>query len=56
MPALVIQGESDPFGMPPDGPNRTVVKVAGNHSLGPGIGALTAAVGEWLSARAAGVR
>ena len=55
LPTLVIQGESDPFGMPPDGPNRTVVKVAGNHSLGPGIGALTAAVREWLSTRTARV-
>jgi uncharacterized protein len=55
VPTLVIQGESDPFGMPPAGPNRKVVPVPGNHSLGPGLGALTIAVREWLSARTARV-
>ena len=33
VPVLVVQGESDPFGMPPDGHGRTVVRVPGNHSL-----------------------
>ena len=33
VPTLVVQGESDPFGMPPDGPNRTVVRIPGTHSL-----------------------
>jgi hypothetical protein len=33
VPTLVVQGESDPFGMPPQGPNRTVAVVPGNHSL-----------------------
>ena len=33
VPVLVVQGESDPFGMPPDAPSRTVVRVQGNHSL-----------------------
>ena len=33
VPTLVVQGDKDPFGMPPDGgPNRTVVRVPGNHS------------------------
>src|SRR5438105_10215222 len=27
VPVLVVQGESDPFGMPPGGPERTVVRV-----------------------------
>src|SRR3954447_5722943 len=27
VPTLVVQGERDPFGMPPPGPNRTVVEV-----------------------------
>jgi hypothetical protein len=49
VPVLVIQGESDPFGMPPPGPNRTVVKVRGNHSLSSDIVALRTAVGEWLA-------
>lgn len=33
VPVLVIQGEHDPFGLPPDGPNRKVVRVPGDHSL-----------------------
>jgi predicted alpha/beta-hydrolase family hydrolase len=33
VPVLVVQGERDPFGMPPDAPGRTVVTVAGDHSL-----------------------
>ena len=32
-PVLVVQGESDPFGMPAGGPDREVVTVAGNHGL-----------------------
>ena len=28
LPVLVVQGESDPFGMPAEGPHRRVVKVA----------------------------
>jgi uncharacterized protein len=51
VPVLVVQGESDPFGMPPDGPNRTVVKVRGNHSLSSEIVALRTAVGQWLAAQ-----
>jgi uncharacterized protein len=48
VPTLVVQGESDPFGMPPGGPNRTVVTVPGNHSL-RNAAAITAAVNGWLS-------
>src|SRR5215467_935754 len=33
VPTLVIQGESDPFGMPPAAAQRTVVRVSGNHGL-----------------------
>ena len=33
VPTLVVQGERDPFGMPPPAPNRTVVQVPGTHSL-----------------------
>jgi hypothetical protein len=51
VPVLVIQGESDPFGMPPGGANRAVVKVRGNHSLSGDIVALRTAVGEWLAAQ-----
>jgi len=49
VPVLVVQGESDPFGMPPDGPNRTVVRVRGNHSLSSDIVTLRTAVAEWLA-------
>jgi hypothetical protein len=49
VPVLIVQGESDPFGMPPDGPNRTVVRVRGNHSLSSDIVTLRTAVGEWLA-------
>ncbi len=49
VPVLVIQGESDPFGMPPDGPkNRTVVRVKGNHSLKGDLEAVAAATSSWL--------
>ena len=33
VPVLIVQGSGDPFGMPPAGRRRKVVKVAGNHSL-----------------------
>jgi len=51
LPVLVVQGESDQFGMPPEGPNRTVVKLRGNHSLSSEIVALRTAVGQWLAAQ-----
>jgi predicted alpha/beta-hydrolase family hydrolase len=47
VPTLVVQGESDPFGMPPPGPNRTVVPIPGTHSL-RSSGAVAAAVSAWL--------
>jgi predicted alpha/beta-hydrolase family hydrolase len=46
---LVVQGASDPFGLPPDGPNRRVVTLPGTHSLTGDLAALAATVGEWLS-------
>ena len=49
VPVLVVQGASDPFGMPAPGPSRTVVTVAGNHSLRGDLGAVRAAVRDWLS-------
>jgi predicted alpha/beta-hydrolase family hydrolase len=51
VPTLVVQGESDPFGMPPESPNRIVVTVPGNHSLRNGS-AVEAAVSAWLATRA----
>jgi predicted alpha/beta-hydrolase family hydrolase len=47
VPVLVVQGERDPFGMPPDGPGRTVVRIGGDHSLRD-TAAVAAAVAEWL--------
>jgi len=48
VPMLVVQGKSDPFGMPPPGPKRRVVQVAGNHGLKTDLEAVGAAVREWL--------
>jgi predicted alpha/beta-hydrolase family hydrolase len=48
LPTLVVQGESDPFGMPPPGPNREVVQVAGDHGLKKDLDAVTAPVEAWL--------
>jgi uncharacterized protein len=48
VPVLVVQGENDPFGMPPPGPNRAVVRVPGTHSL-RSTGPIKAAVARWLS-------
>ena len=31
-PTLVVQGTSDPFGMPRGGVNREIVEVPGNHT------------------------
>jgi uncharacterized protein len=52
VPTLVVQGESDPFGMPPPGPNRTVAGVRGDHSLRTDLDAVAAAVRSWLEERA----
>ena len=50
VPVLVVQGESDPFGMPPDGPARRVVRgSAGNHGLKSDLDAVGGAVREWLT-------
>jgi len=48
VPTLVVQGTSDPFGMPRPGANCEVVGVAGNHSLTTDLDAVTAAIEAWL--------
>jgi uncharacterized protein len=48
VPTLVVQGERDPFGMPPPGKSRQVVKVPGDHGLKADVDAVAAAVREWL--------
>ena len=50
VPVLIVQGERDPFGMPPAAPGREVARIAGNHSLVSDIGALREAVAGWLAA------
>jgi uncharacterized protein len=48
VPTLVVQGESDPFGTPPAGPNRTVLRIPGTHSLRSSA-TVAAAVSDWLA-------
>src|SRR6266516_5978532 len=48
VPTLVVQGERDPFGIPPEGPNRKVVRIPGTHSL-KSSSAVQAAVSDWLA-------
>ncbi len=48
VPTLVVQGENDPFGMPPASPNRTVVRIPGSHSL-RSTASVGAVVSEWLA-------
>jgi uncharacterized protein len=51
VPALIVQGIADPFGMPPEAPDRTLVTVPGNHSLTGDLATLATAVREWLRLR-----
>ena len=48
VPVLVVQGESDPFGIPPPSAQRSVVLVPGNHSL-RAAAAVADPVQNWLS-------
>ena len=48
VPTLVVQGERDPFGMPPGTTLRQVVTVSGDHSLRSDLPAVAAAVRDWL--------
>jgi predicted alpha/beta-hydrolase family hydrolase len=50
VPVLVVQGERDPFGMPPPARNRTVIAIPGDHSLRSGA-AVAAALAPWLRER-----
>lgn len=49
VPVLVVQGANDRFGMPPAAATRTVIKVAGDHSLRSDPTAVQDAVGNWLA-------
>lgn len=48
VPVLVVQGARDPFGIPPGSASRTVVEVAGDHSLRTDLEAVAVAVRSWL--------
>lgn len=50
VPVLIVQGERDAFGMPPRAPGRTVVQVAGDHSLRKDAAAIADATRGWLQA------
>lgn len=49
VPVLVVQGQRDPFGVPPAAPGREVVLLRGDHSLRSDAPGLRAAVGTWLT-------
>jgi uncharacterized protein len=48
VPVLIVQGISDPFGMPEPAPGRTVARLRGTHALRSDAAGLRAAVGDWL--------
>lgn len=51
VPVLVIQGATDPYGVPPAAPGREVVVVPGDHGLKKDLPAVAAAVTRWLGGR-----
>ncbi|MCW2524334.1 MAG: alpha/beta hydrolase [Frankiales bacterium] len=48
MPTLVVQGLSDPFGLPVRAPGRTVAAVPGDHSLKASAAKVGELVADWL--------
>jgi uncharacterized protein len=54
VPTLVVQGERDRFGLPPEGPRREVIVVPGDHGLKADPEAVKAAVAAWLPGVVAG--
>jgi predicted alpha/beta-hydrolase family hydrolase len=50
LPVLVVQGRRDPYGMPPPAATRTVLQVAGDHSLRTGVPEAADEVRGWLRA------
>jgi hypothetical protein len=49
VPVLVVQGESDRFGLPPAAGGREVAVVAGDHALKKDVGAVADAARAWLA-------
>jgi predicted alpha/beta-hydrolase family hydrolase len=50
VPVLIVQGASDPFGMPAEAAGRTVVQVAGDHGMKSDLAGVAAAIAAWLPA------
>ena len=48
VPVLVVQGDRDPFGMPPKRRGRKLLVVEGDHSLRKRVAAYAEAVADWL--------
>jgi predicted alpha/beta-hydrolase family hydrolase len=48
VPVLVVQGDRDPYGCPPEAPGRDVVVLPGDHGLRSSLPAVTATVARWL--------
>jgi len=48
VPVLVIQGDRDPFGLPPPGDRRELVRVPGTHGVSRDLPAVAAAARAWL--------
>jgi predicted alpha/beta-hydrolase family hydrolase len=51
VPVLVVQGEADPFGMPPGAPGREVAVVPGTHSFTRPLTGVVEAARAWLAQR-----
>jgi predicted alpha/beta-hydrolase family hydrolase len=50
VPVLVVQGERDPFGLPPDDPSRRLVLIPGaDHALRANLAAVAAAVSSFVA-------
>ena len=50
VPVLVVQGQNDQFGVPPEGPKRKVVVLEGDHGLKKDLAGVGDAVRDWLRA------
>lgn len=48
VPVLVVQGDRDPFGVPPEAEGRELVLVTDDHSLRRSLSQVSDAVGRWL--------
>jgi uncharacterized protein len=49
VPALIVQGERDPFGVPEPGHHQELVVLAGDHNLSADLEGVSRAAAEWLA-------